>query len=145
MLTLGWMKFEGYQTCFWEIYSDNQLTSSTDAETKNHTFAISEILCIHGETVNRNVHGKHMSSYTHQIHFMEKHFTQASLRERESAYKEHTGTYCAFIFQELSSLYNAVISHSLFIQKCWLKVAAGVRLNRLFIMTGKFQLEHRKR
>lgn len=86
-----------------------------------------------------------MSSYTHQIHFMEKHFTQASLRERESAYKEHTGTYCAFIFQELSSLYNAVISHSLFIQKCWLKVAAGVRLNRLFIMTGKFHLEHRKR
>lgn len=77
---------------------------------------------------------------------MVKHFIQASLRERESAYKEHTDTYCAFTFQGLSSLYNAVISHSpLFIQKCWLKVAAGVRLNRLFIMTDKFQLEHRKR
>lgn len=74
-----------------------------------------------------------------------KHFSQASLKERESVYKEHT-IYCAFIFQELSSLANAVILHSpLLTRKCWLKVAAGMRLNRLFIMTDKFQMEHRKR
>lgn len=37
MFALGWIKFEGYQNCFWAVYSDNQLTSTTDAETKNHT------------------------------------------------------------------------------------------------------------
>lgn len=77
---------------------------------------------------------------------MAKHFFQVSLKKRESAYKKHTDIYGALIFQELSSCYNSVICHSpLLIQKCWLKLAAGVRLNRLFIMTDKFQLEHRKR
>lgn len=77
---------------------------------------------------------------------MVNHFAQYSLKETEPVFKGHAETYCAPIVQELSSLYNAVISHSpLFIQKSWLKAAAGIRLNRLLIMTDKFQLEPRNR